>query len=134
MADIDPIAVAIGATTVAAGSTATMVYQTHRINQIKSQQKRERIELFALEGGLISLAIGTAIDAYLSRKKYKDLLNVDNARYADLACAVTDLENRVNSLNISAIDAKLDMVVAATATPKIVPETNKDEKKEESGA
>lgn len=135
---IDPISVAIASTSVAGLNGGISLLQTRKINEQKKTNKRQRIELFTVEAGLIASILTAVIDGIVVRKAIKDTraknkLSTEELhnRINNLTAEVTDLSVRVNSLNMSALDAKLDMVVAATATPKIVPK--KDDTEEEMG-
>ena len=134
---IDPISVAIAATSVAGLNGGISMIQTRKINEQKKTNKRQRIELFTVEAGLVASILTAVIDGIVVRKAIKDTraknkLSTEELhnRINNLTAEVTDLSVRVNSLNMSALDAKMDEVLAATA-PKNVPK--KDDTEEEMG-
>lgn len=134
---IDPISVAVASTTVAGLNGGISLLQTKKINEQKKANKRQRIELFTVEAGLVASILTAVIDGIVVRKAIKDTraknkLSTEELhnRINNLTAEVTDLSVRVNSLNMSALDAKMDEVLAAT-TPKNVHK--KDDTEEEVG-
>jgi cell division protein FtsB len=130
---IDPISVAIAATSVAGLNGGISMIQTRKINEQKKVNKRQRIELFTVEAGLVASILTAVIDGIVVRKAIKDTraknkLSTEELhnRINNLTAEVTDLSVRVNSLNMSALDAKMDEVLAATA-PKNVPKKDDTE-------
>lgn len=134
---IDPISVAIASTSVAGLNGGISLLQTRKINEQKKTNKRQRIELFTVEAGLVASILTAVIDGIVVRKAIKDTraknkLSTEELhnRINNLTAEVTDLSVRVNSLNMSALDAKMDEVLAST-TPKNVHK--KDDTEEEKG-
>lgn len=130
---IDPVTVAIGATALSAVEGGVSLLQVKKNNDLKRDLNRQRVELSILEIGSVIAVVASLIDAHITKKRYMAINGKIDDRVSRLAVAVDELEYRINSINLSALDAKLDMVVAATATPKIipVPTTPDDDKKEE---
>lgn len=124
---IDVTVVAIGAAASSALGAGFNLYQVKKNEEMKKQLKKQRTELLLIEscGGLALIA--SFVDAHLWKKRLKQVQSLAGSRIDQLEVEVADLKRRIESLNISAIDAKLDMVVAAT-TSKIIPtaETGKD--------
>lgn len=128
---IDPVT---GTIIVIAGTSldaSTHVVHFKKTIKLAKVVKQQRIELALLEAGLVVAAGASFIDTILTKKKMRALETMTEQRLNLIADKVNELEMRVNSINLSALDAKLDMVVAATATPKIVPK--KDDTEEEMG-
>jgi hypothetical protein len=80
-----------------------------------------RIELGCFEAGCIIAIVAGVIDSRVTKKTLDALRNDDSLQYNDLMCRISALDQRINNLNLDALDAKLDMVVAATANPIIIP-------------
>jgi hypothetical protein len=128
---IDPITGAILIITGASLDASAHIVHFKKTIKLAKVVKQQRIELALLEGGLVVAAGASFIDTILTKKKMRALETMTEQRLNLIADKVNELEMRVNSINLSALDAKLDMVVAATATPKIVPK--KDDTEEEMG-
>lgn len=118
---IDPVSVAIVATTVGGVNAGVSLLQVKKQNEIKKEYKRMRIELGCFEAGCIIAIIAGVIDSRVTKKTIDSLRNDDSLQYNDLMCRISALDQRINNLNLDALDAKLDMVVAATANPIIIP-------------
>lgn len=118
---IDPISVAIVATTVGGANAGLSMLQVKKQNEIKKEYKRMRIELGCFEAGCIIAIVAGVIDSRVTKKTLDALRNDDSLQYNDLMCRISTLDQRINNLNLDALDAKLDMVVAATANPIIIP-------------
>ena len=118
---IDPISVAIVATTVGGINAGVSLLQVKKQNEIKKEYKRMRIELGCFEAGCIIAIVAGVIDSRVTKKTLDALRNDDSLQYNDLMCRISALDQRINNLNLDALDAKLDMVVAATANPIIIP-------------
>lgn len=118
---IDPISVAIVATTVGGVNAGLSMLQVKKQNEIKKEYKRMRIELGCFEAGCIIAIVAGVIDSRVTKKTLDALRNDDSLQYNDLMCRISALDQRINNLNLDALDAKLDMVVAATANPIIIP-------------
>lgn len=118
---IDPISVAIVATTVGGINAGVSLLQVKKQNEIKKEYKRMRIELGCFEAGCIVAIVAGVIDSRVTKKTLDSLRNDDSLQYNDLMCRISALDQRINNLNLDALDAKLDMVVAATANPIIIP-------------
>ena len=118
---IDPISVAIVATTVGGINAGVSLLQVKKQNEIKKEYKRMRIELGCFEAGCIIAIVAGVIDSRVTKKTLDSLRNDDSLQYNDLMCRISALDQRINNLNLDALDAKLDMVVAATANPIIIP-------------
>lgn len=118
---IDPISVAIAAVAAAAANGGISIAQYNKTAALCQMVKKQRTELFVVEGGLVLSIAASAIDSYLTKKSFKSMKEDLNTRIDILHGRVDDLDMRLNSINLGVLDAKLDMVVAATATPKIIP-------------
>jgi hypothetical protein len=118
---IDPVSVAIVATTVGGVNAGVSLLQVKKQNEIKKEYKRMRIELGCFEAGCIIAIVAGVIDSRVTKKTLDALRNDDSLQYNDLMCRISALDQRINNLNLDALDAKLDMVVAATANPIIIP-------------
>jgi hypothetical protein len=118
---IDPVSVAILATTVGGINAGVSLLQVKKQNEIKKEYKRMRIELGCFEAGCIIAIVSGVIDSRVTKKTLDALRNDDSLQYNDLMCRISALDQRINNLNLDALDAKLDMVVAATANPIIIP-------------
>jgi hypothetical protein len=118
---IDPMTTAIIATTLGSVNAGTSILQIKKQNEIKKEYRRMRIELGCFEGGVIAAIIAGMTDSLIMRK----MIKADKERYnSDLdgvLYRIDELDRRINNLNLDALDAKLDMVVAATANPIIIP-------------
>lgn len=118
---IDPMSAAIIATTVGSVNAGISILQVKKQNEIKKEHKRMRIELASFEAGCIIAIVAGCIDSRVTKKTIDVLRKDDCDRYNDLMCRIDALDRRINNLNLDALDAKLDMVVAATANPIIIP-------------
>lgn len=118
---IDPMTAAIVATTVGGINAGVSLLQVKKQNEIKKEYKRMRIELGCFEAGCIIAIVAGVIDSRVTKKTLDALRNDDSLQYNDLMCRISALDQRINNLNLDALDAKLDMVVAATANPIIIP-------------
>lgn len=118
---IDPMTAAIVATTVGGANAGLSMLQVKKQNEIKKEYKRMRIELGCFEAGCIIAIVAGVIDSRVTKKTLDALRNDDSLQYNDLMCRISALDQRINNLNLDALDAKLDMVVAATANPIIIP-------------
>lgn len=120
---IDPATVAIGAVASSAIGAGFNIYQIKKNEEMKKALKRQRAELYVVEGCGIAALLASFIDSVMWKRRFAQLREDSSSKLDQIEIEVNELAKRVQSLNISAIDAKLDMVVAATATPKIIPET-----------
>lgn len=122
---IDPVSIAVISTAVASLEGGANIVQIRHAKKMAKEIKRQRIELGIFQAGLIAAIVASAIDSKLQKSRYEELKNNAEYRIADLHARLdaveAKFEARLNSINLSALDAKLDMVVAATATPKIIP-------------
>ena len=122
---IDPISIAVISTAVASLEGGANIVQIRNAKKMAKEIKRQRIELGIFQAGLIAAIVASVIDSKLQKNRYEDFKNNAEYRIADLHSRLdaveAKFEARLNSINLSALDAKLDMVVAATATPKIIP-------------
>ena len=98
--------------------------QARKLDKVSSDLKRQRIEVYTIEGCCVAAILSTFIESRLSKKKLQCVYDNNMQRIDMLEVELNDVITQVRSLNISALDAKLDMIVSATATPKIIPDTD----------
>lgn len=135
---VDPITVAITSTTIASIEGGVSLLQLKKTKQLEKEIKRQRFEIAVTMGGLIAAIVASAIDSRLIKQKCELMKNDTEYKISMLHDRLDAIEQRIaasemrlNSINLDALNAKLDMVVAATATPLVIPKREDIIKKED---
>ena len=132
---IDPITVAIGATSISALSTGANLLQIKKHAEMEKQMKRQRVELCALEGATAIVAIATCCESFIWKKKYMSKQRELSNRIDNIENAICVLTDRINSMDIDIVkegmkiqSAKIDSVLEKVSSTSSVE--TKDDKKE----
>ena len=126
---IDPITATIVAGSIGAVNAGSTLLSLKRQKRLEEELKRQRIELTCFEIGLLTLATASIIDILTIRKLIKTHEMYRQQDMANTTWRINELDRRINNLNLDALDAKLDIVVAATANPRIIPVAPQPEEK-----
>lgn len=118
---IDPMTVAVGTVVTSAIGAGFNIYQVKKNEELKNSIKKQRIELLCIEGCGLAALLASFIDNRIWKKKLAQMQETSASRIYHLENEVADLTRRVEALNLSALNAKIDTVIAEVATPKIVP-------------
>jgi len=121
MIDVTIVGIYTLATSALGASAHMMTYR--KISAIQKALKMQRIELTSLE---VLTLLGTgvsALESYIWKREYKRAKQLTDETTAALMYRVNELTDRINKLNLSTIDSKLDKVIESTANKQSDKET-----------
>lgn len=115
---IDPITVAIGSTTVAAVGTGVNLVQLKKNSDLEKKLKRQRLEINAIEGATVLIAVATACESFLWKRRMMSKQGELELRIANLEAGIGVLNDRINGIDldvmkesVQAQSAKIDAVL-----------------------
>lgn len=94
---VDPINVAIGATAASAVSAGAAIYNSARVSSLKKDIKRQRTEMYVLEGASLLALIATGVEHIVWKKQYNSRLLHIEMKIENFESVVSDIREKVNN-------------------------------------
>lgn len=130
---VDPINAAIGATAASAVSAGAAIYNSARVSSLKKDIKRQRTEMYILEGASLLALIATGIEHIVWKKQYNSRLLHIEMKIENFESVVSDIREKVNNGDdIKSIKSSLqDQSVRINNLTEIVNKIKKENKEDE---
>lgn len=130
---VDPINAAIGATAASAVSAGAAIYNSARVSSLKKDIKRQRTEMYILEGASLLALIATGIEHIVWKKQYNSRLLHIEMKIENFESVVSDIREKVNNGDdIASIKSSLqDQSVRINNLTEIVNKIKKENKEED---
>lgn len=130
---VDPINAAIGATAASAVSAGAAIYNSARVSSLKKDIKRQRTEMYILEGASLLALIATGIEHIVWKKQYNSRLLHIEMKIENFESVVSDIREKVNNGDdIASIKSSLqDQSVRINKLTEIVNNIKKENKEED---
>lgn len=130
---VDPINVAIGATAASAVSAGAAIYNSARVSSLKKDIKRQRTEMYVLEGASLLALIATGVEHIVWKKQYNSRLLHIEMKIENFESVVSDIREKVNNGDdIKSIKSSLqDQSVRINNLTEIVNKIKKENKEED---
>lgn len=130
---VDPINAAIGATAASAVSAGAAIYNSARVSSLKKDIKRQRTEMYILEGASLLALIATGIEHIVWKKQYNSRLLHIEMKIENFESVVSDIREKVNNGDdIKSIKSSLqDQSIRINNLAEIVNNIKKENKEED---
>lgn len=130
---VDPINAAIGATAASAVSAGAAIYNSARVSSLKKDIKRQRTEMYVLEGASLLALIATGIEHIVWKKQYNSRLLHIEMKIENFESVVSDIREKVNNGDdIASIKSSLqDQSARINKLTEIVNNIKKENKEED---
>ena len=130
---VDPINAAIGATAASAVSAGAAIYNSARVSSLKKDIKRQRTEMYILEGASLLALIATGIEHIVWKKQYNSRLLHIEMKIENFESVISDIREKVNNGDdIASIKSSLqDQSVRINNLTEIVNNIKKENKEED---
>lgn len=130
---VDPINAAIGATAASAVSAGAAIYNSARVSSLKKDIKRQRTEMYILEGASLLALIATGIEHIVWKKQYNSRLLHIEMKIDTFESVISNIREKVNNGDdIKSIKSSLqDQSVRINNLTEIVNNIKKENKEED---